>query len=179
MPKTFLCKFSFLYLVLEMDATDMDFSSNVFTTVLDKGLLDAISSGYRSEERGKAYIREAWRVLKSQGIFILISHRADRIDQFINCVGWKSIKVSKVYKPLFEREESLIRKEFVSQEVLDQIEDKRTVHTKRPNDDEDADLEVVPYKDMPPYKRPEKKAPVITEETPQPVQVQCHYVYIC
>ena len=162
-----------------MDATDMDFGSNIFSTVLDKGLLDAISSGYRSVERGRAYIREAWRVTKSEGNFILISHRPDRIEQFINCVEWKSIKVSKVYKPLFEREEGLIRKEFVSQEVLDEIEDKRTVLTKRPNDDEDADLEVVPYEDMPPYKRPEKKAPVITEHTPQPEQVPSHYVYIC
>jgi len=84
-----------------------------------------------------------------------------------------------VYKPLFEREEDLIRKEFVSEDVMDVLRDKSRVELRNVNDEEDAEKEVVPYEEMPPYERPVKKPPKYDDNTPQPEDVQAHTIYIC
>lgn len=144
-----------------MDAKSLDFEDSIFTTVIDKGLLDAISSGYRSNQNGKSYIEEVYRVMEPEARFICVSHEGDRKETFLDFVEWADIKIAKVYKPLYEREEDLIRNEFVSEGVLDVIADKRRVQFTEIGPDEEGEREVIPYDQMPKFEKPKKMPPVI------------------
>lgn len=172
----------------------MDFAADVFTTVLDKGLLDAIcvslkfindlkliwnQSANRSPQNCKKYIQEVYRVLKRSGIFICISHDNERHTRYIQEAGveWESIKIVKIYRPTVERESNIIREEFVSKEVLDKIKDLNRVEVER--EDEESPYTIVPYSEMTPFKPTMRTAPILSNRVSEPEDIPCHFVYIC
>lgn len=163
-----------------MDCLEMDFESEIFTTVLDKGLLDSISTGYRSFENCTKYIREIYRVMKKQSNYICISHNPNRIEEYFSKSGveWKSIQLIKTYKPVFEREQNLIRKEFISKDVLDKIEEKKRVRIREVDKDVIDAWEIVPDDEMSEFKPTVKKRIVLNPEGATMPEVPCHYFYI-
>lgn len=79
--------FFFLKLVTFMDATNMEhIPDDCFDIVLDKALLDTLLCSENNLQKVEDYLFEIYRVLKSTGIFIIISHglplsRLDYFDQ--------------------------------------------------------------------------------------------------
>ncbi|KAL5781896.1 hypothetical protein ACOSP7_006925 [Xanthoceras sorbifolium] len=60
-----------------MDARKMDdFQSSSFDVVIDKGTLDSILCGNNSRQNATQMLKEVWRVLKDQGVYILITYGA-------------------------------------------------------------------------------------------------------
>ncbi len=85
---------------LHLDATDMSqFTKGQFQAVLDKGALDSILCGENAIPYGDKYIREVYRVLADNGIYICISYGdEDHRKNFFTTQDW-SIKVEKIAKP--------------------------------------------------------------------------------
>ncbi|KAK9147116.1 hypothetical protein Sjap_007019 [Stephania japonica] len=65
---------------IRMDVRDMsEFESGSFDAVIDKGTLDAIMCGNNSQENSIKMVEEIRRVLKDEGVYILISYGAPAI----------------------------------------------------------------------------------------------------
>ena len=73
---------------IEMDATKMDFNSNYFDCVIDKGTLDAIMCG-GDPNPPFDLINEMYRVTKINGYCLFITHGNpnSRLDYFKKCIG--------------------------------------------------------------------------------------------
>jgi hypothetical protein len=58
-----------------MDALDMkDFVNGEFNIVIDKGTLDSVLCGDNSVPNGEKMIKEVYRILASNGVFICITY---------------------------------------------------------------------------------------------------------
>lgn len=163
-----------------MDCLEMDFANNIFTTILDKGLLDSISSGYRSFENCVKYVKELYRVMKNQATLICISHSPSRVEEYFNKAGveWADIEIIKIYKPLFERESVLIREEFVSKEVLDKIDETKRVRLRKEDEENANTWAIVPDDEMSDFKPKVKEERILNPEGGSMPDIPCHYVYI-
>ena len=64
------------------DATGLRFQGKTFDAVFDKGTLDCICSGPEGENTAQKAVREASRVLKTNGIYVVLSDalRGGRVD---------------------------------------------------------------------------------------------------
>ncbi|CAE8590636.1 unnamed protein product [Polarella glacialis] len=63
-----------------MDATHMSFGDALFDVAVDKGTLDALMGGGSSgSETVKSMVAEVWRVLRPEGLFVLVSHNGTRL----------------------------------------------------------------------------------------------------
>ena len=84
-----------------MDVTALDFGSSYFDVVLDKGTLDSVSCGEGSTANIAKYMGEVSRVLKPNGVFVVISygapdHRLVHMEK--PEYGW-AVEVTSVPKP--------------------------------------------------------------------------------
>ncbi|XP_017221297.2 uncharacterized protein LOC108198027 [Daucus carota subsp. sativus] len=62
---------------LKMDVRNMSvFQSDSFAAVIDKGTLDSLLCGHNSRENAAKMLREVARVLKANGVYILITYGA-------------------------------------------------------------------------------------------------------
>lgn len=158
----------------------MDFGNSIFTTVLDKGLLDSISTSYRSFEKCTQYIKELYRVMKNQSNLICISHSPHRVKEYFekSGVAWSNIEIVKVYKPVFERECDLIRKEFISKEVLDKIDERKRVRVRKEDEENANSWVIVPEDEMSTFVPETKQPHELKPEGGTMPDVPCHYVYI-
>ncbi|KAJ6357190.1 hypothetical protein OIU78_005127 [Salix suchowensis] len=60
-----------------MDVRDMsEFQSGSFDAVIDKGTLDSILCGNDSRNNAPKMLKEVWRVLKDNGVYILVTYGA-------------------------------------------------------------------------------------------------------
>ncbi|XP_076945375.1 uncharacterized protein LOC143616430 [Bidens hawaiensis] len=60
---------------IEMDVRDMKaFESSSFDAVIDKGTLDSLLCGHNSKENAGKMLEEVERVLKKEGVYILITY---------------------------------------------------------------------------------------------------------
>jgi len=59
---------------LEMDATDLKFESDSFDVVIEKGTFDSLSCNQGSEGLIAGMVKEIARVLRPNGVFIMISY---------------------------------------------------------------------------------------------------------
>jgi EEF1A lysine methyltransferase 4 len=57
-----------------MDATALEFPDECFDTVLDKSTMDAVLCGKSGSEGATEMVREAFRVLKSGGTYVVVSY---------------------------------------------------------------------------------------------------------
>lgn len=56
-----------------MDCTNMDYPDNHFDYVFDKGTIDALACGDNDDQDMRATVLESIRVLKSGGIYVIVS----------------------------------------------------------------------------------------------------------
>ncbi|KAG6582148.1 EEF1A lysine methyltransferase 4, partial [Cucurbita argyrosperma subsp. sororia] len=62
---------------VKMDVRDMSaFETCSFDTVLDKGTLDSLLCGNNSRQNATKMLDEVWRVLKENGVYILVTYGA-------------------------------------------------------------------------------------------------------
>ncbi|XP_077218615.1 S-adenosyl-L-methionine-dependent methyltransferases superfamily protein isoform X1 [Tasmannia lanceolata] len=62
---------------IKMDVRDMSsFESGSFDTVIDKGTLDSLMCGHNAQQNARMMLEEVGRVLKSTGVYILITYGA-------------------------------------------------------------------------------------------------------
>lgn len=59
---------------IHMDALKMQFGDSTFDAVIDKGTLDSILCGENSIKQSFQYISEVYRVLNSQGVYLVVSY---------------------------------------------------------------------------------------------------------
>ena len=56
------------------DVRNMDYPSNTFDAVIEKGLLDSILCGDRSRIMAQRMLNQVYRVLGAKGIYISVTH---------------------------------------------------------------------------------------------------------
>ncbi|KAE9591073.1 hypothetical protein Lal_00021498 [Lupinus albus] len=62
---------------IKMDVRDMSpFESGSFGAIIDKGTLDSILCGNNSRQHATKMLEEVWRVLKDNGVYILVTYGA-------------------------------------------------------------------------------------------------------
>ncbi|XP_065878032.1 uncharacterized protein [Euphorbia lathyris] len=62
---------------IQMDVRDMSaFQKGSFDAVIDKGTLDSLLCGNNSRQNAVKMLEEVWRVLKDQGVYILVTYGA-------------------------------------------------------------------------------------------------------
>lgn len=169
MPKTFL--------FMKMDCLDMQFGDEIFTTVVDKGTLDSIASGFRSTENIDKYLSEVDRVMTRNGIFFCLSHRdpEDR-EPFLTKQGW-SVFTHKIYRPKFSTELRFIKQKFISKKVLEQIElDKEIELTPKDIVGEDDTTLVEEILER---IKAAKEQEIQDKIALKPREVDCFYLYVC
>ena len=85
-----------------MNATQMDFSDELFDIVLDKGTFDSILCGESSTSMAHRTLKEVYRVLKPNGVFICVSYgKPDNRLAYLENQGefnWR-VDVDTVAKP--------------------------------------------------------------------------------
>lgn len=85
---------------ITMDVRDMSaFETDSFDAVIDKGTLDSILCGNDSKENSSMMLKEVFRVLKDNGIYILITYGAPsyRLNLLKSSCKWK-IKLHVIEK---------------------------------------------------------------------------------
>lgn len=85
---------------IKMDVRDMSsFQTGSFDAVIDKGTLDSILCGSNSRQNSNMMLEEVGRVLKDNGIYILITYGAPsyRLDLLRNSCKW-TIKLHVIEK---------------------------------------------------------------------------------
>lgn len=76
----------------EMDCQRMTFKDEEFDFILDKGTLDAILCGTDSKKNGESMIAEVYRVLKTGGVFVVVTYgKADTRMSYLQKIkfSWK------------------------------------------------------------------------------------------
>ncbi|XP_077218616.1 S-adenosyl-L-methionine-dependent methyltransferases superfamily protein isoform X2 [Tasmannia lanceolata] len=90
---------------IKMDVRDMSsFESGSFDTVIDKGTLDSLMCGHNAQQNARMMLEEVGRVLKSTGVYILITYGAlnFRLPLLRETCLW-TIKLHVMEKLGFER----------------------------------------------------------------------------
>ncbi|KAJ6720890.1 S-ADENOSYL-L-METHIONINE-DEPENDENT METHYLTRANSFERASES SUPERFAMILY PROTEIN [Salix viminalis] len=90
--------------ILDMDVRDMsEFQSGSFDAVIDKGTLDSILCGNDSRNNAPKMLKEVWRVLKDNGVYILVTYGAPvyRLQLLRDSCSWR-IKLHVIDKLLSE-----------------------------------------------------------------------------
>lgn len=85
-----------------MDVRDMsEFQSGSFNAVIDKGTLDSILCGNDSRKNAPKMLKEVWRVLKDNGVYILVTYGAPlyRLQLLRDSCSWR-IKLHVIDKLL-------------------------------------------------------------------------------
>ena len=91
---------------LRRDASNFyDFPNGYFDIIIDKGLIDCLLCGKSGVTKARAVLKEANRVLKAGGMYVMISHgipesRTCYIDN--NQWTWKHIEIEKPVCKSFE-----------------------------------------------------------------------------
>ncbi|KAI3920527.1 hypothetical protein MKX01_000866 [Papaver californicum] len=107
---------------IQMDVRDMGgFESGSFDAVLDKGTLDSIMCGHNSQENASKMLEEVGRVLKDNGVYILITYGAPayRLPILKKLSLW-TIKLHVVEKPMAEGNSEQIKWELTNPVSLDE-----------------------------------------------------------
>lgn len=89
---------------IKMDVRDMSaFPSGSFVAVIDKGTLDSLLCGHNSRENAAKMLEEVERVLKANGVYILITYGAPtyRLHLLREAHSW-SIKLHVIGKAFLE-----------------------------------------------------------------------------
>ncbi|KAL1832636.1 hypothetical protein ACET3Z_002287 [Daucus carota] len=89
---------------LKMDVRNMSaFQSDSFVAVIDKGTLDSLLCGHNSRENAAKMLQEVARVLKANGVYILITYGAPtyRLQLLREAHSW-SIKLHVIGKAFLE-----------------------------------------------------------------------------
>lgn len=87
---------------MHMDACHLSFPDSCFDAVYEKALFDTLLTGGQAVARAAQYLEEVHRVLRSGGVFILVSHGslAVRLPWFAFNPAWNwSIEMCKLPKP--------------------------------------------------------------------------------
>ena len=86
---------------LEMDVTNMNFESNSFDMVIDKGTIDSLLCSKSASESCVKAVREVRRVLKSSGVFFCVSYGPPefRLNYFSAEECRWSVDVGQLEKP--------------------------------------------------------------------------------
>lgn len=88
---------------LQMDACGLEFPDACFHAVVDKALFDTIVTGGHAFPRGRAMLREVYRVLRPGGVFFLVSLAdvASRLPWLALDAewGWR-VEVARVPRPV-------------------------------------------------------------------------------
>jgi len=73
-----------------MDVRDLKFKSNTFDVIIDKSTLDTIFCYDKCELSLFLMLKEAQRVLKTGGLYIIISHSApeNRLNYFVIIIDY-------------------------------------------------------------------------------------------
>ena len=168
MPKTFL--------FLKMNCLNMDFGDQIFNVVIDKGTLDSIASGKRSTENINKYMREVDRVMQRSGIFFCMSHRdPEERERYFESRGW-SVFVHKIYRPKFNSELRFIKAQYISKDVLNQIDMEKDIEI-NPNTFGDEYLEMA--EKVLKREQDQKDKAKKDREALKPRDVDCYYLYVC
>ncbi|KAI3833299.1 hypothetical protein MKW98_006398 [Papaver atlanticum] len=107
---------------IQMDVRDMSgFESGSFDAVLDKGTLDSIMCGHNSQENASKMLEEVGRVLKDNGVYILITYGAPayRLPMLKKLSLW-TIKLHVVEKPMADGNSEQIKWELTNAVSLDE-----------------------------------------------------------
>ncbi|KAI3842967.1 hypothetical protein MKX03_020620 [Papaver bracteatum] len=107
---------------IQMDVRDMSgFESGSFDAVLDKGTLDSIMCGHNSQENASKMLEEVGRVLKDNGVYILITYGAPayRLPMLKKLSLW-TIKLHVVEKPMADGNSEQIKWELTNPVSLDE-----------------------------------------------------------
>ncbi|KAI3977285.1 hypothetical protein MKX01_030911 [Papaver californicum] len=107
---------------IQMDVRDMSgFESGSFDAVLDKGTLDSIMCGHNSQENASKMLEEVGRVLKDNGVYILITYGAPayRLPMLKKLSLW-TVKLHVVEKPMAEGNSEQIKWELTNPVSLDE-----------------------------------------------------------
>jgi SAM-dependent methyltransferase len=90
---------------LVMDVRDMSaFETGSFDAIIDKGTLDSLLCGHNSQQNATKMLEEVARVLKKNGVYILITYGAPsyRLKLLRQSCSW-TIKLHVIEKVLVER----------------------------------------------------------------------------
>ncbi|KAL8100485.1 uncharacterized protein LOC141687468 [Apium graveolens] len=101
---------------IKMDVRDMSaFQSGSFVAVIDKGTLDSLLCGHNSRENAAKMLEEVDRVLKANGVYILITYGAPsyRLSLLREAHSW-SIKLHVIGKALVEASSEHQSQELIS-----------------------------------------------------------------
>ncbi|XP_026457233.1 EEF1A lysine methyltransferase 4-like [Papaver somniferum] len=107
---------------IQMDVRDMSgFESGSFDAVLDKGTLDSIMCGHNSQDNASKMLEEVGRVLKDNGVYILITYGAPayRLPTLKKLSLW-TIKLHVVEKPMADGNSEQIKWELTNPVSLDE-----------------------------------------------------------
>ncbi|RZC52991.1 hypothetical protein C5167_011846 [Papaver somniferum] len=107
---------------IQMDVRDMSgFESGSFDAVLDKGTPDSIMCGHNSLENASKMLEEVGRVLKGNGVYILITYGAPayRLPMLKKLSLW-TIKLHVVEKPMADGNAEQIKWELTNPVSLDE-----------------------------------------------------------
>ena len=178
MRKRFNDKMPKSFLFMKMDVLEMNFGSEMFSHVIDKGTFDSIASEFRSTERVHQYLSEINRVMQKQGIYFCLSHRdlEDR-DAFFGKFNW-TVMVHKVYRPEFNTELRFIKQQYISKKVIDGIEAEKDIEVnpeemEREIMDQEIIIELLEEEKV---RKREKEAAL---KALKPREVLCFYLYVC
>ena len=119
-------------------------------------------------------------MLKPGGIFICVSYFHDRKEKFLQddeAYGWE-IEIHKVYKPFLEKELELIKKEFVSKSVLEDIKKQKEVDLENFDEFNEDNYEGVEDFEVVKQRYYEIASPK-EEVSKIPPDLDKHYVYVC
>lgn len=170
MPKTFL--------FLKMNVLNMDFGNNIFSHVIDKGMLDSLASGYRSSEQVHTYLSEVYRVLVDTGIFFCLSYRepSDR-SRFLDSYDW-DIKIHKIYRPRYKTELRYIKEEYMAKKVIQEIEQEMDVKLEEKDFNYD-DQDNLILKNIINEEQAKKEQRDQDRISLKPKEVESYYLYVC
>lgn len=95
-----VCKYNSLLTDKQTDALNMsEFQNQEFNVVIDKGTMDSILCGENSVPIGDKLLKEVYRILSHDGVFICVSYGDEEHRKTILATQDWEVKIEKIPKP--------------------------------------------------------------------------------